>query len=143
MEYSNNGTDDYDALATLYKALAHPARLRILDVVARREACVCHLTALLGMRQPYVSQQLATLREAGVVVGRREGTLMYYRLVDTRLAGLLSLGHALAGTPRAAIERLSADVDGPLSGCHCPSCQDGSTCPDHPESAPAHSRTAG
>ena len=48
-------TTPYDQQAALFKALAHPARLRILDLLAQDEACVCHLTAALGQRQPYVS----------------------------------------------------------------------------------------
>jgi len=42
--------EGYRARADLYKALAHPVRLRILDALARREACVCHLTAVLGIQ---------------------------------------------------------------------------------------------
>jgi ArsR family transcriptional regulator len=98
-------------------------RLRILDVLARQEACVCHLTALLGQRQPYVSQQLATLREAGLVADRREGTLIYYRLSDEHLARLLDEGRAL--TQDLAGEGVSFDPipAEALENCPCPRCQ--------------------
>jgi len=54
----------YQGQAKILRALAHPVRLRILDILARQEACVCHLEAVLKRPQPYVSQQLAALREA-------------------------------------------------------------------------------
>lgn len=50
--------------ADLLKAIAHPERLRLLAALRDGNQCVCHLTALLEKRQPYVSQQLAYLREA-------------------------------------------------------------------------------
>jgi ArsR family transcriptional regulator len=71
---SKNG---FQLQAKLFRVLAHPVRLQILTILAKHEACVCHLEALLGRPQPYVSQQLATLREAGLVQDRREGTLIY------------------------------------------------------------------
>jgi ArsR family transcriptional regulator len=116
-------TDGYKKQAQLFRALSHPVRLRILDILARQEACVCHLTAILGQRQPYVSQQLATLRDAGLVADRREGTLIYYRLADKHLAQLLDEG-------RVVIENLEGDsVSFPkvpqqaLEDCPCPHCK--------------------
>jgi DNA-binding transcriptional ArsR family regulator len=55
----------YAFLAGLGQAMAHPTRLHILEALARREACVCHLTALLGQRQAHVSQHLRVLKDAG------------------------------------------------------------------------------
>jgi ArsR family transcriptional regulator len=113
----------YGKQALLFQALSHPVRLRILDVLARQEACVCHLTTILGQRQPYVSQQLATLREAGLVIDRREGTLIYYRLANERLAGLLAESRAL--TVASAGEGLAFPPvpEAALDGCPCPHCQ--------------------
>ncbi len=115
--------DAYRPLAELHKALAHPVRLRILDILARGEACVCHLTALLGMRQPYVSQQLAALRDAGLVVAQREGTLIHYHLRDPRVAGLLALSQNVVMTTDPSAGPLPAVREGPLPGCPCPGCQ--------------------
>jgi DNA-binding transcriptional ArsR family regulator len=115
----------YRAQAEFHKALAHPVRLRILDILARREACVCHLTAVLGMRQPYVSQQLSALRDTGLVVGRREGTLIYYRLHDARLAALLALGQSLVAATDAGATPVPPVTAGPVAGCQCPGCHDG------------------
>ena len=112
------------AQAQLFQALSHPVRLRILDILSRQEACVCHLTAILGQRQPYVSQQLATLREAGLVTDRREGTLIYYSLADEHLARLLEEGKAVV------IDLLGDNLSFPsvpeeaLENCPCPRCQD-------------------
>lgn len=113
----------YQKQAQLFQALSHPVRLRILDILSHQEACVCHLTAILGKRQPYVSQQLATLREAGLVTDRRDGTLIYYSLADEHLAELLNHG-------KAAVQDLAGEnidfppiPEGALSNCPCPHCQ--------------------
>jgi DNA-binding transcriptional ArsR family regulator len=116
--------DGFTVQAEIFRALSHPVRLRILDILAKQEACVCHLTAILDKRQPYVSQQLATLREAGLVIDRREGTLIYYRLADQHLARLLEEG-------KAVVQDLGPDgtIFPPVPGealahCPCPRCQD-------------------
>lgn len=116
-------TNGFKTQAQLFRALSHPARLRILDILARQEACVCHLTAILGQRQPYVSQQLATLREAGLVADRREGTLIYYRLADDHLAALLDEGQAVV-RDLAGDSLIFAPVpEDALDNCPCPRCQ--------------------
>ncbi len=63
----------YESRARLFRVLGHPGRLRILEMLAAKPCCVCDLMQQLNYRQPYVSQQLAILREAGLVVGEREG----------------------------------------------------------------------
>jgi len=113
----------YKAEAQLFRALAHPVRLRILDILARQEACVCHLTAVLGQRQPYVSQQLAILREAGLVADRREGTLVYYRLADAHLAAVLQEGQALAHDLVSDELTFPPVPEEALAHCPCPRCQ--------------------
>ena len=81
--------DSHHQAAELFQLLSHSARLRILDELRRDEACVCHLQAVLDRPQPYVSQQLRVLREAGVVADRKDGLLVYYRLSDSLIAQLL------------------------------------------------------
>ncbi|MBI2386606.1 MAG: metalloregulator ArsR/SmtB family transcription factor [Elusimicrobia bacterium] len=79
----------------LFKAFADPTRLRILGLLSGREVCVCDLMAVLGEPQPKVSQHLAFLRAAGLVVFRREGKWRHYALakpagrVHARLVGCL------------------------------------------------------
>ncbi len=59
--------------AEIFKLLSHPCRLAILYTLRSGEECVCHMEATLGYRQAYLSQQLAVLREAGIIQDRRDG----------------------------------------------------------------------
>lgn len=68
--------DPTDAL----KALAEPARWRIVERLAAEELCVCHLVEELGLTQPLVSHHLRVLREAGLVESERFKQWVYYRL---------------------------------------------------------------
>jgi DNA-binding transcriptional ArsR family regulator len=115
----------FKAQAHLFRALSHPVRLRILDILNRQEACVCHLTCILGQRQPYVSQQLATLREAGLVADRRDGTLIYYRLADDHVATLLDEGKAVVGVLMGESLAFPPVPEEVLDNCPCPRCQEG------------------
>jgi ArsR family transcriptional regulator len=133
MEYSDSTEDYYRPHAALHQALAHPVRLCILDLLARGEACVCHLTAVLGKRQPYVSQQLAALRDAGLVADRRDGTLVYYRIRDARLVALLALGRTLVGAIQTGATEPAAVILVPVPDCPCPNCQSG---PQRPSQGP-------
>ena len=91
----------YRIAAELFRALAHPQRVRILELLAREEMCVCDLTDALHKPQAYVSQQLAVLRRAGLIVDRRQGVQVFYQLTDPRLLDLMSsaatLGERLEG----------------------------------------------
>jgi DNA-binding transcriptional ArsR family regulator len=115
--------DGFKAQAQLFRALSHPVRLRILDILSRQEACVCHLTCILDQRQPYVSQQLATLREAGLVTDRRDGTLIYYQLADDHLARLIEEGKALVGDLMGDSLSFPPVPEEALDNCPCPRCQ--------------------
>src|SRR5579864_8771836 len=80
------------SLDLLLRALADPTRLRLLNLIADREICVCYLVEILRISQPKVSRHLAYLRRAGIVASRREGKWMHYRLVmpkDDVAAGIL------------------------------------------------------
>ena len=67
-------------LAPLFAALADRTRLRLLNLIAGREVCVCYLVEILRQSQPKISRHLAYLRKAGVVAARREGKWMHYRI---------------------------------------------------------------
>ena len=73
----------------LLKAFADPVRLRLLNLLSgeREEVCVCHLHEALALSQPTVSRHLAYLRRHGLVVGRKEGLWVHYRLAKAK-AGL-------------------------------------------------------
>jgi ArsR family transcriptional regulator len=71
----------YEARARIIKALAHPARLMIVDELsAHKERCVCELTELVGADMSTVSRHLAQLKVAGIVQDERRGKMTYYRL---------------------------------------------------------------
>jgi DNA-binding transcriptional ArsR family regulator len=76
--------------AEFFRALAHPARIRILEVLASGERSVQELQQALALDQPLVSQQLAVLRGKNIVVPRKEGTTVRYALRDPRVAVLLA-----------------------------------------------------
>src|ERR1700728_3783621 len=67
-------------LDQLFRALADPTRLRLLNLMAGQEICVCYFTEVIGAPQPKISRHLAYLRKAGIVAARREGKWMHYRL---------------------------------------------------------------
>ncbi len=79
----------YQCEANLLKAIAHPMRLQILHALAREPACVCDLMLIIKRSQPYVSQHLMRLRDAGLVTGVREGWNVRYHLTHPELKGLL------------------------------------------------------
>jgi len=68
------------ALETLFQALGDPTRLRLLNLMADGEVCVCFLVELLGEPQPKISRHLAYLRKTELVAARREGKYLHYRI---------------------------------------------------------------
>jgi ArsR family transcriptional regulator len=77
--------------ASLFKALAHPARVRILEVLADGEQSVGALQPLVGIESSHLSQQLAVLRRAGVVVSRKDGASVIYAVKDPLVVELLAV----------------------------------------------------
>lgn len=66
-----------------YSVLSHPMRLRALILIKQLdELCVCELTHSLGLAQPVISRHLAQLKQAGLLLSRRQGLWIYYRLND-------------------------------------------------------------
>lgn len=110
----------YRERAQLLRLLAHPMRLQILDVLRRDSECVCHLSTVLDKPQPYVSQQLAVLRNAGLIDDDREGTNIFYRLADPGLVPLLA---TVLEPVHHGPAKSETTQDGPVAGCVCPKCQ--------------------
>ncbi len=109
-------TDSYDSQVKLFKALMHPGRLAILDVLRAGEACVCHMEAALGFRQAYLSQQLMVLREAGLVDDQRDGWNVYYRVSKPEVFSVIDAARATLGDhKRSAIPAV-------ITSCACPHC---------------------
>jgi ArsR family transcriptional regulator, arsenate/arsenite/antimonite-responsive transcriptional repressor len=76
----------------LFRALSDPTRLRLINLIAGQELCVCYFVQVIDVPQPKVSRHLAYLRRAGVVEARREGKWMHYRLAtpsDPHAAAIL------------------------------------------------------
>jgi len=82
--------EDARALAQTVKALADPTRLRLVSLVAAHggEACVCDLTAPVGLSQPTVSHHLKVLVDAGLMTRDKRGVWAYYALVPGALDAL-------------------------------------------------------
>jgi len=87
--------------AEFLKKFAHPSRLMVLCALAEGERSVRDLEEILGIRQPGLSQQLAELREAGLIAGRKESKHMIYQLADERVSALIEKMHALFCAPES------------------------------------------
>ncbi|MDF1551451.1 MAG: metalloregulator ArsR/SmtB family transcription factor [Deferrisomatales bacterium] len=77
--------------AEILKAIAHPTRIAILELLRRGEECVCRICPELEGSQPNTSKHLATMKAAGILESRQEGTMTFYRVVDTRVYEILEL----------------------------------------------------
>ncbi len=104
----------FDDLAQLFQVIGQPARLQILLAIGDRETCVCHLEATFGWRQAYLSQHLMALRKADLLLARRDGRFIHYRLSDPRLLDLIRRAAELQG--------MELPVLHPASECSCPAC---------------------
>lgn len=86
--------DKAEQLAGLLKAVADPTRLQLMSLVAAAgdgQACVCDLTAPLGLTQPTISHHLKVLVDAGLLTRQRRGTWAYYSLVRGRFDDIRTL----------------------------------------------------
>ncbi len=103
-----------ESLAALFKTLSEPVRLRIVYLLLEAgELCVCDLVETLALSQSVVSRHLAYLRNNGLVVTRREGVWIYYRIVGDCCAPLFEhIRHCGASNPEmlADLEKLTATV---------------------------------
>jgi len=89
-------TDELQAFkAAFFRALAHPVRIRILEVLSKGEKSVQELQEVLGVDQPVVSQQLAVLRSTNIVSGRKEGISVRYTLRDPLIVDLLAIARRI------------------------------------------------
>ena len=109
-----------EQLSRIFRAVSTPARIRILAGIGKGEACVCHLEALLDLRQAYISQQLMELRDVGLLETRREGRYIFYRLTEPLLFDLMIAMGGLLGISTDDLEGLLNND--PLPLCCCPDC---------------------
>lgn len=83
---------DLDGLASMFKVLGDPTRLKIVMTLREMEMCVCDLAAFLGLSESAVSHQLRRLRDLALVKRRRHGQILYYSLDDDHVLELLNIG---------------------------------------------------
>ena len=100
----------YEIKADLFKALAHPARVRALEVLSDGELSVGQLQPLVGLEASHLSQQLAVLRRAGLVSTRKEGASVIYAIRHPELAELLAVAKRLLISSLARSEDLLRDL---------------------------------
>ena len=102
-----------DALDTLFKGFADPTRLRVLNVLAAGELCVCDIVELLALPQPTVSRHLAYQRRSGLVDATREWKFAHYRLAEPANAVHRNLINCVrscfTGVPALDAERARAE----------------------------------
>jgi ArsR family transcriptional regulator len=93
------------SLSEIFKALGDPTRLRLLTALGQGELCVCDLASLSGISESATSHQLRLLRTLRLVRARREGRMVFYRLDDDHVVGLVAQGLQHVGEHRARAER--------------------------------------
>lgn len=109
-----------EQIAAPLEAIASPQRIAVLLVIGKGEACVCHLEAMLGWRQAYISQHLMALRKADILQDRREGRYVFYRLKNASLLDLITASAALSGLSAETVSSLTNAQTHPA--CACPQC---------------------
>ncbi|NNN11392.1 MAG: winged helix-turn-helix transcriptional regulator [Acidimicrobiaceae bacterium] len=81
----------YEVKAEFFKALGHPSRIRVLELLSSGQKSVSELLPLVGINPPHLSQQLAILKRAGLVQTQRDGTSIYYSLAFPELIEVLAV----------------------------------------------------
>jgi DNA-binding transcriptional ArsR family regulator len=110
---STIGIEDVNVAADLLKSLSNPQRLQIVCALAQGEQGVSDLERKLEIRQPSLSQHLASLREAGIITGRREAKAVFYRISDARAAMLVEALHAIfCEPPRRGSRKAASSASG-------------------------------
>ncbi len=117
-------------LVEVFNALAHPTRLEILELLREQEACVCHIQAMLGQRQSYISQHLNVLRQAKLVNSRKEGLRVYYQACDPGLYAVIDLAKSFLQASGAMPVVNPADFVERRKACTCPQCSGQAALPD-------------
>jgi|SRR5579871_6898477 len=99
--------------ARFFRALAHPTRIRILEILSRGGRTVQELQQTLGLEQPIVSQQLAVLRNQGIVTAEKQGLSVRYTLRDPLVVELLAIARRIfshqLGSTRGLLRQLERE----------------------------------
>lgn len=101
----------FELKAQLFKSLAHPARIRALELLVEGERSVSELQPDVGIESAHLSQQLAVLRRAGLVTTRKKGTTVYYSIKEPLLADLLAVARRLLIASLSESRELLAELE--------------------------------
>ncbi len=101
----------YQLKAAFFKTLAHPARIRILEVLREGDHSVGDLVPKVGLEPSHLSHQLAVLRRADIVRGLKVGTTVVYSVVDPRIFQLLEVAKQILTGSLLATQELLADLE--------------------------------
>jgi ArsR family transcriptional regulator len=111
----------YQMKAEFFKTLGHPARIRILELLSEREHAVAEMLPEVGIEPAHLSQQLAVLRRASLVVTRREGSTVYYSLTSPHVAELLRVARTILSGVLTGQAELLADLQAARTRAEPPS----------------------
>lgn len=100
----------YQMKAEFFKTLGHPVRIRVLELLSEREHAVSEMLLEVGVEAAHLSQQLAVLRRANLVVPRREGSAVYYSLANPQVAELLRVARSILSGVLTGQAELLADL---------------------------------
>jgi DNA-binding transcriptional ArsR family regulator len=117
MGHASRISTTHHTQADLLRAVSHPTRIAILGILREGEQCVCHMEAMLGLRQSYISQHLMVLREAHLVGIRRDGWNVFYHVTRPEVSQFSEALRALEGKGAAGGQRSAVRSD-----CPCPKC---------------------
>lgn len=101
----------YEVKAEFFKTLGHPARIRVLEILATGPHSVSELQPGVGIESSHLSQQLAILRRAGLVEAERRGSSMIYSVPDPQIFELLNVAKRIIITSLSSAEDMLADLD--------------------------------
>ncbi|MFF7790859.1 metalloregulator ArsR/SmtB family transcription factor [Streptomyces sp. NPDC007991] len=101
----------YQLKAEFFKTLGHPVRIRVLELLSRREHAVSEMLGEVGVEAAHLSQQLAVLRRANLVIPRREGSAVYYSLASPQVAELLRVARTILSGVLAGQAELLANLE--------------------------------
>lgn len=100
----------YQLKAEFFKTLGHPVRIRVLELLSERERAVAEMLPEVGVEAASLSQQLAVLRKANLVITRREGSNVYYSLTHPQIAQLLRVARGILSGVLEGQAELLADL---------------------------------
>ncbi|NJP51940.1 helix-turn-helix transcriptional regulator [Streptomyces sp. SBST2-5] len=106
----------YQLKAEFFKTLGHPARIRVLELLSEREHAVAEMLPEVGIEPAHLSQQLAVLRRANLVVTRKEGSTVHYSLTSPHVAELLRVARTILSGVLAGQAELLADLQATSQG---------------------------